>query len=82
MAHGGSLKVRVAAGEGGGESWPPASEQLTVQQINRLNLVSCIELVFALEDTDQGHAVRLPSRGRNMQEYVGRSRQSHLDELR
>ena len=82
MAHGGFLKVRVAAGEGGGESWPPAIEQLTVQQINRLNLVYCIKLVFALEDTDQGHAVRLPSRGRNMQEYVGRSRQSHLDELR
>ena len=74
--------MRVAAGEGGGESWTPPSEQLTVQQINKLNLVSCIKLVFALEDTDQGHAVRLPSRGRNMQEYVGRSRQSHLVELR
>ena len=69
-------------GEGGGESWTPASEQLTVQQINRLNLVSCIKLVLALEDTDQGHAVRLPSTGSNMGEYVGRSRQSHLVELR
>ena len=82
MAHGGSLKVRVAAGEGGGESWPPASEQLTVQQINRVNLVYCIKLVFALEDTDQGHAMKLPSSGRDMGEYVGRSRQSNLVELR
>ena len=70
--------MRVAAGEGGGESWTPAGEQLTVQQINKLNLVSCIKLVFALEDTDQGHAVRLPSTGSNVGEYVGRSRQSHL----
>ena len=74
--------MRVSAGEGGGESWTLASEQLTVQQINRLDLVSCIKPVFALEDTDQGHAVRLPSTGRNMGEYVGRSRQSHLVELR
>ena len=69
--------MRVAAGEGGGESWTPAGEQLTVQQINKLNLVSYIKLVFALEDTDRGHAMRL-----NMEEYVGRSRQSHLVELR
>ena len=74
--------MRVAAGEGGGESWTPPSEQLTVQQINKLNLVSCIKLVFALEDTDQGHAVRVHSTGRNMGKYVGRSRQSHLVELR
>ena len=74
--------MRVAAGEGGGESWTPTSEQLTVQQINRLNLVSCIKLVFALEDTDQGHAVRLPSTVSNVGEYVGRSRQSHIVELR
>ena len=74
--------MRVAAGGGGGESWTPPSEQLTVQQINKLNLVSCIKLVFALEDTDQGHVVRLHSTGRNMGKYVGRSRQSHLVELR
>ena len=51
--------MRVAAGEGGGESWTPAGRHLTVQLINRLNLVSCIKLVFALEDTDQGHAVSM-----------------------
>ena len=71
--------MRVAAGEGGGESWTPASQHLAVQQIDRLNLVSCIKLVFALEDTDQGHAVRLPSTRRNMGKYLGRSMTTFAD---
>ena len=71
--------MRVAAGEGGGESWTPASQHLAVQQIDRLNLVSCVKLVFALEDTDQGHAVRLPSTRRNMGNYLGRSMTTFAD---